>query len=383
MIQQYVQYNDPVLIVWRKGTPDDPFLDKSDSLKVINNMIVLSEIPSDQFKVTIAGLTEIDKLTYERRKELQPHEFLVNYSNGIVQFHPSQEFKTLFPQYKGRGQILYPASRIYSYNKDAPYAEKNLQDIINEMFQNIRDTEYLIEDLRVVTTQAINATNSANSATNNANLATNEAIQAKNEALDAAASTIMIYKGSVPTYDDLTTTYPVPENGWRVTINDTGDVYRYDGVVTGTWVFLGNSIGSIPVASDTSTGLLDKENYKNFTVRTIAFVMPMILKTGIQNYVIQFPFDGVLHKVSGFCVQAGTNSPLELQIEKVDENGFLNNADWKSVLKNNFVLDVNSNIGLSPPILDNVVKKGDYFRINVLNLDNNIKGVTIQLDIKI
>ncbi|ALS22324.1 hypothetical protein [Paenibacillus naphthalenovorans] len=382
MIQQYVQYNNPVTIVWRKGTPDDPYVDKADSLKIINNMIILTEIPAETFKVNISGLIEVDKSNFERKKELLPNEYLVHYSNGIVQFHPSQEFNTVYASYKGRGMILYPASRIISYNKDAPFAEKNLQEIIDEIYQSISKNQKLIDDLQVVTQNAINATNNANTATDGANVARDEAIDAKNEALFAASSTIMIYKEPVDTYDDLDIVYSNPENGWRVTVNDTGDVYRYDGF-SDSWVFLGNSIGSLPIASDISTGLLDKEDYKQFTVRSIVFAMPKILSDGIQNYIVQFPFEGQIIKAYAFCVGEGTVAPLELAIEKISSNEFDNSGAWQSIFNQNIFINPNQTKGTTPVLKTNNVNKNDYFRVNVLQLDNNIRGVTVQLDIKI
>src|SRR5690625_1024258 len=114
MLQQYLQYNDPLTIIWRRGTPDDPYVDKLDSLPVINNQITLLEIPSQSHKVQISGYTEIDPITYNyNKKKLESDEFLVDYQNGNIQFNPSEDGKTLLCSYKGRGLILYPASRIY------------------------------------------------------------------------------------------------------------------------------------------------------------------------------------------------------------------------------------------------------------------------------
>jgi hypothetical protein len=268
-IQTYSQYNDPLLIVFRKGTPDDRYVDRTDTLPVINGIITLLEIPSYTDKVTISGMTEISQELLERKKYLDLNEFVVNYANGIIQFHPSHEGKTFTCTYKGRGFILYPASRIYAMVQRSPDVVKTLQDIIDEAISRFGDLTNLKNELNTIINNALNAISNANIATDNANIARDNAIQATQaaqqatqEALDAAASTIMIYKEPVPTYDDIAIIYPNPENGWRVMVEETGDIYRYDGIEDHQWELIDNYTGgSIPFASETTSGLLHVDDY--------------------------------------------------------------------------------------------------------------------------
>jgi chemotaxis protein histidine kinase CheA len=124
-MENYFIYNDPIRIVWRKGDSSEPYVDKVESQKVINNMVVLTEIPDEFTHVSISGYTEI----YEGTPST--YQFIVNYENGIITFHASQEGLTISNMtYKGRGFILYPASRIYGHN-DNPDVTITLQQIID------------------------------------------------------------------------------------------------------------------------------------------------------------------------------------------------------------------------------------------------------------
>jgi hypothetical protein len=45
----------------------------------------------------------------------------------------------------------------------------------------------------------------------------------------------LTWKSPVPTFADIVTTYPTPEEGWMVTVEDSNKVYRYDAATT-SWV---------------------------------------------------------------------------------------------------------------------------------------------------
>lgn len=391
VVQTYLEYDDPFVYRWRKGTPEDPFKHRFDSLPVINGVITLLEVPSRVEKVKISGMTEISQERYEKIREIRENEFLVNYSNGIIMFHPSHEGRTIVCEYFGRGIVLIPSTRIYAIVKRNPDVVKTLQEIIDESKAQLEETEKAIADLQIIINNAIEATNNANKATDNANQARDDAIvatenanEATQTALDAAASTIMIYKEPVPTFEDIETTYPEPENGWRVMVIETGDVYRFDGIETNEWQLVDNYTGgSIPYVSEDVSGILRSDDYKNFIIRTIAFVMPNIAVTGVQNYLIQSPFDGEIVNVKGYCTQTSPLSPLEIDVEKISEEGFDVGGEWSSMFSTNLIFQRGSYKSDAPTLSDNTIKKDDYLRINVIQLDTNFKGITVHLDIKI
>ena len=67
------------------------------------------------------------------------------------------------------------------------------------------------------------------------------------------------WKESVATFDDITTTYPNPVDGWTVNVKDTDYTYRYNGT---SWVAI--SANAIPKATNNLDGLLRKEDHANY-----------------------------------------------------------------------------------------------------------------------
>ncbi|MCY9737453.1 hypothetical protein M5X17_27510 [Paenibacillus alvei] len=124
----YFQYNDPLKIIWRDGTPTNPYSNRNENHKIINNIVTVQEIPDEFNRVIVEGYVEVYDKEWD---ELLPNEFVVNYSNGIITFHRSQEGKVINAKYSGRGIILYPASRIYATRIGYPDVEWTLQQIID------------------------------------------------------------------------------------------------------------------------------------------------------------------------------------------------------------------------------------------------------------
>ena len=71
----------------------------------------------------------------------------------------------------------------------------------------------------------------------------------------SALETKIDWKEAVDTFDDIATTYPEPEEGWTVSVNDTDTVYRYNGT---DWV--GISANTIPKATSSVDGKMSKED---------------------------------------------------------------------------------------------------------------------------
>lgn len=67
--------------------------------------------------------------------------------------------------------------------------------------------------------------------------------------------TAIDWKEAVNSFDDLTTTYPNPEDGWTVNVKDTDYTYRWNGT---TWIPI--SANAIPKATEDVDGLLSKED---------------------------------------------------------------------------------------------------------------------------
>lgn len=115
----------------RKGTADDPFVPLQETLTVFETKVYLSEIPSKTNRVTVSGQGiqwyEVDT----PHVDLQVNEYRVNYILGIVEFHVSNNNKSLQFNFFGTGSISVPSSRITA-ESDNGVPTKTLKEVINE-----------------------------------------------------------------------------------------------------------------------------------------------------------------------------------------------------------------------------------------------------------
>ena len=56
----YLNFKNPIHIVWRRGTPEDPYVDRTDIMPVANQRIILSEIPDKIARIEISNMIEIN-----------------------------------------------------------------------------------------------------------------------------------------------------------------------------------------------------------------------------------------------------------------------------------------------------------------------------------
>ena len=93
---------------------------------VFKNRIVLNQIPSSYYRVSIEGLQE--SITNQK---LQKNQFRVVYESGIVYFHPSFEGKEItISEYYGCGVEMIPTSRIYIGTNSSGNITNTLYDMI-------------------------------------------------------------------------------------------------------------------------------------------------------------------------------------------------------------------------------------------------------------
>lgn len=395
----YDQYNDSMRILWRNNTQDDPYIDKTESLKIINNRIVLSEIPAEFHRVMINGYTEVDQRKPGSKKIPDVNDFIVNYSNGVINFHPSQEGKIVNAVYKGRGMIQYPASRIWAHYPN-PDVVMNLQEIIELSRQRV-------EEIIVATEQAVRAADNANIAAEGANIAKDKAIQAADAAVsaantaidasrraddsakfanDAALTTRLIWLEPVPTYDDIFTTYPNPEIGSTTMVLENGARYRYEG--NNTWRQIDNyTRGSIPLASPVIDGLMSKEDYSlthdKLKFKTIGFSIPLFTSSGVQKLILESPVRGTLRQIRAICSKPCTTISTELYIEKINSMQFEEQFEWEKISTSPLSFPIGSYRAFVPETEITEIDVGDVFRINVLSFDPAMEGIMIALDIEL
>jgi hypothetical protein len=374
-------YFDPLHIVWRKGTPDDPYIDRVEYLKVLNNKVVLSEIPDRFHRVKIAGLREIN---YDGvpKKNIAPDEFSVNYSTGVIEFHPSQESNTLNIMYKGKGFIQYPSSRIYHQDELNDVVE-SLDKIINRAIESLKDVDNKISDYEQLRDEVQDAIIESEIATTDAKRATEEAQVATDKALDAYKTTRLVFKPYVNTYSDIVRTYPNPEVGWTTQVYDSGVRYRWDGI---NWVPIDLFGGNIVLANHYTNGLMSKDDKikldsfdDRLKERVLTFIIPSYPDVGVQHINARFPFKGQILNIRGICGVPDANVDTEIAIQKSRDM-----VNWTNILTRNIVFRRGEYFddGLKQiSVFD--VNKDDIFRLEILQIGNDLQDVTIEVIIKI
>ena len=110
--------------------------------------IVLKQVPDELYRVNVQGYTEVFDV-----ERLKVHEFKVDYSQGVVYFHPKATGKTVVVEYYGIGYELISASRIFTkYDKYGNVIE-TLEDVIDSVYRikptldRISKSEELIDQI--------------------------------------------------------------------------------------------------------------------------------------------------------------------------------------------------------------------------------------------
>lgn len=377
-----LQYNDPITIIMRKGTDDDPYKDRADSLVVQSNgMITLLEIPSITERVHISGMVEIDQEVYEKRPRLAPNEFLVNYSIGSIQVHESLIGKAILCRYKGRGLILYPASRIYALVSRNPDVVVTLQDYIDEIERKLAENNQLIGRVEELISETRLVIDESQKSTDNANRAADEADRARDLALDAYKTTKLAFKTAVADMKELYATYPHPEVGWTVQTYKDGKRYRYDG---NDWVLIDIFGENIQPVSEYKDGLMSVAEHlklKSFpstlNERVIVIYLDGVLEFGVQQQIIPFLYDGELVSVNAVCKVSGDTETF-INIEK--SRNFM---DWTGILdKKLHFKALEYADDKTATFKTKTVNKGDMFRVNVEDLGINVQSMSVYLVIR-
>ncbi|MBX4147495.1 glycosyl hydrolase family 28-related protein [Paenibacillus lautus] len=110
---------------YRAGTSDDPYIDITESRKVIKAQIQLNEIPVFTNKVKINSMFEVPPTD---TSDLKENEYRVDYIEGIISFHPSAEGKMVTATYKGRGNHFVSAARVWTHEENGD-VKQTLQDV--------------------------------------------------------------------------------------------------------------------------------------------------------------------------------------------------------------------------------------------------------------
>lgn len=378
----YTDYGflDPLHIVWRKGTYDDPYTLRTEFLKVVNQTLVLTEVPDKVYRVRVEGYKEInyDSLT---ERSLKENEFYVNYSTGILQFHSKTEGVTMNVIYKGRGFIQYPANRIY-YQDKFNNVVYSLKDIIDNTKLQTNLAEARFTELEGILEKAEVAIKDTNRAIDEASDATEDAVVATGLALDAHKTTKLIFKRYVNTYDEINTYYPSPDVGWTVSVYETGERFRFDGI---EWVAIDAIGGAVPDATELNGGLLTKEHFvkirdisEHTDIKIMTFVIPEDILQGIQSPKLTFGLDGEIIEVKAYVGKKGLEDlPIDVEVSTDYEN-------WISILDFPMLIEGgNYEDNMSHEVLNKIVSKDNKYRISISTFVSDSRDLQVIIKMKI
>ncbi|MNO37868.1 hypothetical protein D3C76_279590 [compost metagenome] len=143
------EYQKSTISKYRSGTIDDPYIDITESKKVINNTIQLNEIPVFLNKIQIDHYVEVPSTSLD---ELERNQYRVDYIEGIVYFHSDAEGEELTLIYKGRGNHYISVARIWTQEQDGEVVEtlKDLYDSGRDAIDNLRFLAELKDEIEEV-----------------------------------------------------------------------------------------------------------------------------------------------------------------------------------------------------------------------------------------
>lgn len=121
------------------------------------------------------------------------------------------------------------------------------------------------------------------------------------------------------------------------------------------------------------------------TKKTIAFVMPDEVISGLQNPIVKFPFSGVITHCFAFCTQA-SSIVTTIRVERISEEDFMQNKNWESIFSVDLQIPPGarfSNKSTVPYIINNpIVQVNDYFRVYVSGA-SGMRNLTVHVEIQI
>ncbi|MDI4647405.1 hypothetical protein [Cohnella hashimotonis] len=181
-----IEYRPSTITKYRAGTLEDPYIPITESKKIINSQVLLSEIPVRRNRVIIADYIEVQEVP---ASGLQGSLFCVDYNEGIITFSPPQEGKTVSVSYKGRGVHYIAAERVWTNQQNG-----NVLQTLGELIDSSQEALHAIDSLSDMLTEADQAIQELNGVSEIAgvaesNRATAEVIRNTAENIRSSAET--------------------------------------------------------------------------------------------------------------------------------------------------------------------------------------------------
>lgn len=136
MTIDFTKYEDKYLNLFRAGTTDDPYIIRTDLIKIVNNLAILVEYPNKFYHVTIPNFTEVYVNAGEELTEPEPNTFICDYDGGRLIFNSQHNGQMVSASYQGMGVILTYACRVADASSTTEVVT-TLQDIIDTSAKSI------------------------------------------------------------------------------------------------------------------------------------------------------------------------------------------------------------------------------------------------------
>lgn len=408
-----------------------------ENIEIVRNLIILTEIPDELYRVRIPGYTEIHK---GHPKE---NEFKVNYRIGLVEFNESQNGKSVQVEYKGRGIIMYPASRIYYEDGD----------VVTTLKELIIKTELTIEEAEIAIERAYEAAGYAqlqgDYAKKQGDYAKEQGEYAKEQG--EYAETIADNFTYLGLYDEEKTYYPrnfvmygntlymclqectgIPPTDteyWIASLSvqdaidnanqaadyatDQGNYAKQQGdyalsqgnhakiqgdrasvaadsaILAGEYAIEQGHYAKAQGDYAKAQGDLVNEQLTDLThakTRYMVFVIPYKVEVGVQDVFLRFPYDGKITSIIAYCITPPQGDTYRIQIQKIHSDDYDPSAEWKYILDSGNEIVFRSG-SVKPDenivVTDPDIVSGDLFRIFVLDGNETMQDLTVQIGVAV
>ena len=123
-------YGDPIIIKKRAGSGLDPYIYYDEQYLIINNKVVLKEIP-DRFQGVV-----VTNYFYTKSSTPASNEFTCDFTNGILTFNSTENNKIILAKFWGTGVVYWASSRVYIETDGESNVIETLKEYTNRLDTN-------------------------------------------------------------------------------------------------------------------------------------------------------------------------------------------------------------------------------------------------------
>ncbi|MGG3801266.1 hypothetical protein [Metabacillus fastidiosus] len=133
---------------------------------------------------------------------------------------------------------------------------------------------------------------------------------------------------------------------------------------------------------------LNTNRIRRIDDKVMVFIVPSIVQVGVVRTELRFPYKGKILNAYATCGTKGLNRTV-IDIEKCSQGAYDTVPVWTSIFNNVLIIDSNhkSNrtstkpYSMKPSAIQ--VNIDDHFRLNILEVGNGVKDITVELVIEL